>query len=252
MAGKKGDIIVITVEEEGHAAAHGGSWKVAYADFVTAMMALFLLMWLLLALKPQQKAQLSMYFKSPDTPVQETKDGKPIIGEVVNSKELVSRLDKPKRTQLAVAGKIKELLKDQKISPGSGLKVDDRGVSMELPSSALFAPGSANLTPAAEQMLDQAAEILKKNEVVLQVRGHADDEEAKGSQFPNKWVLSAARAAAAVRYISSRFTVPPARMQAVGYGDSRPLVPPDTPENRGKNRRIEIYYSPAEQGEAPI
>jgi chemotaxis protein MotB len=240
----KRQIIVIAKPAEDHGAAHGGSWKVAYADFVTALMALFLLLWLLMALKPQQKAQLSMYFRSPDVAVKESKDGRPVFGEVVDSATLVKRMTPAKKAQLAVAGKIKSLLREQaQVMEGAGVRVDEDGVSLAIPGDRLFAPGTTRLLPGAEGLLAQAAEILKKHEVVLEVRGHSDDAEALASPFKDKWVFSAARAAAVLNEIASQFALPPVRMSAAGYADSRPLGPDRTPEERAANRRIEIYYA---------
>jgi chemotaxis protein MotB len=244
MPPKKRQIIVITKPSEDHAAAHGGSWKVAYADFVTALMALFLLLWLLIALKPQQKAQLALYFRSPDVAVKESKDGVPVLGEVVDSATLVKRMPPSKKTQLAVAGKIKALLnKETQVMDGAGVRVDEDGVSLAIPSTRLFASGSTRLLPGAVQLLSQAAEILKKHDVVLEIRGHSDDDEAAASPYKDKWVFSAARAAAVLGEIADQFAVPPARMSAAGYADSRPLGPDRTPEERAANRRIEIYYA---------
>jgi len=241
---KKREIVVITKPTEDHAAAHGGSWKVAYADFVTALMALFLLLWLLIALKPQQKAQLALYFRSPDVAIQESKDGRPVIGEVVDSATILKRMPPTQKAQLEVAGKIKALLRaDAQAMEGAGVRVDDEGVSLDIPSSELFAPGSTRLQPWAGRVLAQAAEILKKHDVVLEIRGHSDDEEAQASPFKDKWVFSAARAAAVLDKIAQQFSLPPARMSAAGFADSRPLGPDRTPEERAANRRIEIYYA---------
>ena len=65
-----------------------------------------------------------------------------------------------------------------------------------------------------------------------------------GGAYPSNWELSAARAAAALRYIVERGQIPATRLRAVGYADTRPILPNDSPENRIRNRRIEFYYHP--------
>ncbi|EPR42369.1 Motility protein B, N-terminal domain containing protein [Desulfovibrio sp. X2] len=240
------EIVVIRKPAEEHHEHHGGSWKVAYADFVTAMMALFLLLWLLLALKPQQKQQLAQFFRNPESvKAHVDENGKPIIGEIVDAKQAIARLDVRQRLQLDVAGQLKELLKDElKTLPGAGVTLDDKGgIKVTLPSSALFKAGSVDLTPEAMRILDGVAAVLMKHQVNLQVRGYSDDQEVQGTRYPNKWEFSAARAAAALEYITHKFTLPPVHYEAVGLGDSRPLVPNTSDENRALNRRIEIYYS---------
>jgi len=242
---RRREIIVIRKPAEEHHGHHGGSWKVAYADFVTALMALFLLLWLLMALKPQQKQEVAKMFRPSASEQGEVNgEGVTTYGESAGAMKIINKLDPKQRKQLELAGQIKELVKTQLHLPGSGVTVDDNGgVLLKLPSGILFAPGSSELTPEAQRILDGVASMLMKHKINLQIRGHADDMETKGSGYPGKWEFSAARAAAALKYITTKFTLPPVRYEAVGYADSRPLAPNTSEENRVLNRRIEIYYS---------
>lgn len=240
---RKREIIVIHKPAEEHHGHHGGSWKVAYADFVTALMALFLLLWLLMALKPQQKQEIAKMFKPGEAAQGDVGEGSPVFGE--SAGKIMTKLDPKQRQQLELAGQLKALVKDEvRNMPGSGVTVDDRGgILLKLPSSILFAPGTSELTPEAQRILDGVATMLMKHKINLQVRGHTDDAEAKGTGYPSKWEFSAARAAAALKYITTKFTLPPVRYEAVGFGDSRPMAPNTSEENKKLNRRIEIYYS---------
>jgi len=242
---RRREIIVIRKPAEEHHGHHGGSWKVAYADFVTALMALFLLLWLLMALKPQQKQEIARMFQgTAQTQGDVGGEGTPVFGELTSSK-IVTRLDQKQRQQLELAGQLKELVKTR--MPGSvnaGVTVDDKGgVLLKLPSGILFASGASDLTPEAQRLLDGVAGMLMKHKINLQVRGHADDQESRGTGYGSQWEFSAARAAVALRYLTGKFTLPPVRYEAVGYGDSRPLVANTSAENRQLNRRIEIYFA---------
>ncbi len=240
---RSGPTIIVRREEPEDEGSHGGSWKVAYADFVTALMALFLLLWLLMALKPQDKAALAVFFQSPED-AQNSEVGKPLIGEAASRDIVIIRSDPLKRTQLNVAGKLKELLKNTpKISQNSGLSVDDRGVALEIGTAVLFEPDSARLTWLARQMLDQVAEIFFTYKADITISGHSDSDEARGAGYDSEWELSMARAGAAMEYVADKFPDPPGRMEIRAYGDSRPQTRGDTPEARQKNRRIEIHYS---------
>jgi len=106
----------------------------------------------------------------------------------------------------------------------------------------MFMPGSATLRPEGIKVLQGVVEVLKKHKMNLAVRGHTDDEETGGSVYPSKWELSAARAAAAARYIIESAGISSTRVKAVGYADSNPLVPNTTAENKAVNRRVEFYY----------
>ena len=251
MAKSKGtpNIIIIKKGGEGHAPHHGGSWKVAYADFVTAMMAFFLLMWLISALKPQQKEVLSIVFKEGQhdsrSEVKQSvvqamfipKDAKVGLAEM--------KLSEKDQIKYEVALLVKELLaKDKDLQSNSGISSDNAGVLMQVNNAVMFAPNSAVLKPEAAKMLKGVADILLAQKVDLVIRGHTDDTENGSGLYPSKWELSAARAAACLRYIlaTSNGAVAATRLRASGYADSRPLVPVFDEAGRAANRRVEFYY----------
>lgn len=74
------------------------------------------------------------------------------------------------------------------------------------------------------------------------MRGHTDDIPVRSAKYPSNWELSAARAAAALRYIVEKGGINPSRLKAVGYAGTRPLVPNTSEANRAINRRVEFYF----------
>jgi len=250
VAKNKGGNTVIIKRKGGdeHAAHHGGSWKVAYADFVTAMMAFFLLMWLIAALKPQQKESLAIVFKDIKGNPTEIKQGvAPAVFIPKDAKIGLAEMKLSEKDQLKyeVALLVKELLAQNKeLQSNSGISADNAGVLMHVNNSVMFAPNSAVLKPEAAKMLDGVADILLAEKVNMVIRGHADDTESGGNQYPSKWELSAARAAAALRYILGKGggAIAATRMRAAGYADSRPLVPVVDDASRAANRRVEFFY----------
>lgn len=245
--GEPSPIIIVKKGGGGHKAHHGGSWKVAYADFVTAMMAFFLLLWLIASLKPQQKNELALVFQDKNAPTKEKVVNLEKIPTFMAKDAKVGRpefkLSQENKLRYEVALMIKEIISnDPNLRQTSGVSSDSAGVLLNVNSPVLFDPNSATLKPGSDKMLQGIIDILKAHKIDLVVRGHADDGESGGGLYPSKWELSSARAAAIVRYIVEKGGIPPTRVRAVGYGDSQPLVPPTSPEARAKNRRVEFYY----------
>jgi chemotaxis protein MotB len=100
------------------------------------------------------------------------------------------------------------------------------------------------LKPEAAKLLEGVTNIMLSQKVNLVIRGHTDDSENGNGLYPSKWELSAARAAACLRYVlaKSNGAIAATRMRAAGYADSRPLVPVFDDASRAANRRVEFYY----------
>jgi chemotaxis protein MotB len=243
----KDKTVVVYRESEGeHGGHHGGSWKVAYADFVTAMMAFFLLLWLVVSLKPQRKQELSLVFQDKNVPSKEKTQNLEKVPTFISPDAIRGnpefKLSQENKLKYEIALLIKELISsDPNVKNNSGVSNESSGVLMQVSNSVMFRPGSAELTPAAAKVLDGVAKILRDFKINLTVRGNADDEE--GGPYPSKWELSAARAAAAARYLAEKAQIPTTRLRAVGLADSQPLVPPTSAENKSRNRRIEFFYT---------
>ncbi len=119
--------------------------------------------------------------------------------------------------------------------------LEDR-VILRLNDEVTFKPGSANLRPEALPILDKVREVIQAVPGEILVAGHTDNTPIHTARFPSNWALSAARAATVVDVLLAPGTIAKRRIAAVGYGDSRPRVPNDSPENRRKNRRVEIIF----------
>ncbi|WP_428567321.1 MAG: OmpA/MotB family protein [Solidesulfovibrio sp. DCME] len=217
--------------------SHGSSWKVAYADFVTAMMAFFLLMWILAMVPPSVQRQLEDYFKATPAALQAG------LSPEKNDKQAVAPRSRDEAMRYAIALRFKKIItEDPFLKAASGISADDVGVLLRIQNGVLFTPGSASLTAEAKRILADAVDILKTYNVSLIIRGHADAEEAAKGNFASNWELSGARAAAAARYLIAAGDIEPTRIRAVAYGDSRPLVPNLSADAAARNRRVEFYF----------
>ncbi|GFK94161.1 Motility protein B [Fundidesulfovibrio magnetotacticus] len=250
-------IIIKKVKKGGHGGAHGGSWKVAYADFVTAMMAFFLVMWLVNSLPKEKREEIAQYFQSfslLDT------GGKPglipatdlsQIAQPQNPPSIVEPLSetpsgpaKEKSEAEKAAEAVKEAieakvpdLKDQII-----VKTEADRLIVEVVEDAkgkpLFALGRSDLTPDARRALAAVApQFAKAGKGRLTVEGHTDAYSYAGERFTN-WELSTERAAAARRELEKAGVAQDAVGQVAGFAATRPFVP-ENPFDP-KNRRIRL------------
>lgn len=223
-----------------------GSWKVAYADFVTAMMAFFLLMWILNMVPPETKAGLAAYFSGEGTfessnvsPV----SNNPFIQDTSKIDMRDLRMSELEKSHYAIAQKIQRMLMSDAIPQSStGISADDVGVLLRVNSDTTFQPGSAELTAEGRKVMKDVLAVLKEYNLYLVVRGHADPRETTaGSPYPSDWELSGARAAGAVRYLVEN-GIKATRLRAVAYADTRPLEPNMMGHDSAKNRRVEFYF----------
>ncbi len=243
--GNRGRLYIIRQDEAPHAGHHGGSWKVAYADFVTALMALFLLLWLLMALKPQQKEAIAVFFQDPSA-AGELAKGAPTPTTGPTSE--VVRTTKERQMLRTISGQLKELVsKDPELGKQSGISMDSHGASIRISSQMLFQQGTAQSTQEMMKVLQDVANVLKTQDVTLEVRGHTDDTEPVHAPYKSRWELSAARAAAVINVLVNHFGISPERLTAIGSADTQPLVPNDTEANRARNRRVEFLFSPTKE-----
>jgi chemotaxis protein MotB len=113
-------------------------------------------------------------------------------------------------------------------------------IVIRFPDATAFESGSAALAPNFVPTLNRIASVIKATKGTLLVSGHTDDTPIATTHFRSNWDLSAARAVSVVHHLIENASIPPARITAQGFADSRPLVANDSPTNRAKNRRVEI------------
>lgn len=136
---------------------------------------------------------------------------------------------------------VETMMQEEKIHGET--KIDKEGLHISLQEEgrmAFFESGKAELTPRMVEILDKLSPALKKlteNQDIL-VEGHTDNRPIATMQFASNWELSTARATSVVRYLVRDKKFPADKLAAVGYGEYRPGVPNDSPENQAKNRRV--------------
>ena len=252
MAGDKAKKIIIVKKKKGGGGGHhGGSWKVAYADFVTAMMAFFMVMWIL-GMDDKVKQAVEGYFSNPIGYKKGYGAGaSPISSGASPAKAATQQVrilmrGAESQAMSKAAAQIKQLITGDQSLKQLHAKVDvnvtQDGLRIELVESGdgqtFFPIGSTSMKPAtviALQLIEPAIESLA-NPVVIE--GHTDAVRYGTGAGYNNWDLSAERANAARRVLEAS-GLPPERVDEVrGMADRRPRVPDDP--YAPANRRISI------------
>ena len=100
------------------------------------------------------------------------------------------------------------------------------------------------MNPESFSVLDDISDkMLKKISNNIRIEGHSDSDTIENKRYPSNWELSIARSVNVVKYLSRLGNIMPERLAAVGYGDSKPLFPNDSPENKNMNRRVAIVIT---------
>jgi chemotaxis protein MotB len=250
--GKPGSkIIIVKKKVKGHGGHHGGSWKVAYADFVTAMMAFFMVMWIL-GMDQQLRQAIEGYFSNPvgykkgysggATPIS---SGSSPASVKTNAVFLASREYQRKRfdeVSNTLHEKLDSVAQVGKLRAKVEIVVTDAGLRIELIESGtgdtFFPSGSAEIKPQGKEALEVIAEELARLENPIAIEGHTDAAPfARGAAFTN-WELSNARANAARRILESTAISVGRIVEVTGYAD-RQLRNPQNPRDPS-NRRISL------------
>jgi len=226
---------IIIKKKGGHGGHHGGAWKVAYADFVTAMMALFIVLWLLNSSKQIQEA-VGGYFKDPTGTSK--KVGSNMAGGGDNF--VLTRDNMPKlKDQLQQT--IRQMSDFEKLKNHIEMTVTAEGLRIELSESAsgtFFDTGSAKLMPDGTQILVSLAHELGQLPNKISIEGHTDSQPYSPSAAYGNWELSSDRANAARRVMQGSGLRADQVVQVRGFADQR-LRKPDSPLDPA-NRRISL------------
>ena len=227
--------IIIIKKKGGHGGHHGGAWKVAYADFITAMMALFIVLWLMNSSKQLQVA-VGGYFKDPTGTAKQVGTNQSGSGESLpltkkNLAELKEQLQKNIRS-------INDL---EKLRKNIEMTVTAEGLRIELLESekgTFFDSGSSTLNQSGREMLVLLAEELGKVPNRISIEGHTDAKPFAEKANYSNWELSSDRANAARRLMQQSGIRADQVSQVRGFADQRLRNPKDPLE--ASNRRISI------------
>lgn len=273
MADDKRPIIIKKIKKGGHGGHHGGAWKVAYADFVTAMMAFFLLLWLLSSVEEGKLESLADYFtptiglrdaqgigfeggtsanidgtKKSDRSQPGIIVGIDVTGSTQNQVEKTAVIEGEKDAQLFEKAEesIKRAFEEnpnlRDLADNIIVEQSPEGLKIEITDSdkyPMFQPGSSILSPFGQEILRKMNGIIDVMPNFISVTGHTDVSplSSRGEAYSN-WELSIERANAARRYLL-QIGMEPERPKAVTGKASTELLLPKQPLSP-RNRRITV------------
>ena len=140
-----------------------------------------------------------------------------------------------------ISDEIKDSVSDMSSAmPWIDASITENQVTISLEGSVAFEPGVADINSKAFPALKGIGKLINKIPNAVRVEGHSDNVPISTPKFPSNWELSIARAVNVTKYLIAHANVSPLRLSAVGYGDSKPLLPNDTAKHKAKNRRVEI------------
>jgi chemotaxis protein MotB len=238
--------IIIIKKVSGHGGHHGGAWKVAYADFVTAMMALFIVLWLLSSSAKVKKA-VAGYFNDPkssqkETGTSKTGDDDAIPVDQKNVQKLKEQIEKA----------IQERKDLEKLAKQIEITITPEGLRIELiedKNGTFFQSGSAKLSDDGQQLLAMLAGQLKPLPNHLLLEGHTDATPYSADTGYTNWELSADRANSARRLLQSDGVGQQQISQVRGYADQLLRVKNDPLDP--SNRRISLIVQWVTTAEPP-
>jgi chemotaxis protein MotB len=219
-----------------HGGHHGGAWKVAYADFVTAMMALFIVLWLMGSSEPVKKA-VAGYFRDPAGKATEKGSGHGGVGENISSrKDDMGKLKEKLESAMKQSPELEKLKSQVQMTvTGEGLRVE----LLESEIGTFFEKGSSHPSGAGKNMLDLLASELGKMPNRLLIEGHTDSQPfATSAGGYSNWELSADRANSARKLMQEGGLKADQVAEVRGFADQR-LRKPEDPTN-ASNRRVSI------------
>ena len=196
-------------------------WVVSYADFITMLLALFMVMYALLRMDNERlydfNLQMQEKFKT-------------------NKIKNVTKVQESNKLN-----ELEKLLEDNITQSESvDLIRTEKGIVIRLNSSIIFDEGSAQIKPGAIKTLNEIVNVLTKIDNPVIIEGHTDSTPISNKQFPSNWELSTARATNIISYLVKTEQISPKRLRAIGYGEYMPVATNTTISGRMLNRRVDI------------
>ncbi len=197
---------------------HRDRWLLSYADLVTLLLALFIVMY---AAADHDRAQkIAASFNAQNT----------------GGNGILPSFDSPEKRGDEIGGKF---LNNPVLMQKTKMKQTDRGLIVSLSEAGFFAPGGAVVNGEAESVIAAIVESMRDSRVPVRVEGHTDSLPIANARYPSNWELSTARAASVLMKLTEQ-GIAPERLSAAGYGGFQPVADNSTAEGRAQNRRVDV------------
>lgn len=212
-------------------------WLLSYADFITLLLAVFIMLFASLRHNRQSIGTMSTAIHS----------GFDRLGVGTNVQLKGGNNVRPMQRVRPSAGDTSELALQLQRVFGDAIskrevvvQVTNEGLILRMQDLGFFESGNAALLPRAIQQLQDTARILERYSFEVRVEGHSDDRPIRTAAFHSNWELSTARAMSVLSVLVNQSGFPPNRVAVMGYGPYRPVADNGTADGRQKNRRVDL------------
>jgi chemotaxis protein MotB len=226
-------------------------WLVSYADFITLLLALFVVMYAFSQVNGDKNRVLAeslarTFHAQRDRPIAEPPPvPAPAPVPLIEDREAIRKARHFAETQRRQQERMESIAHDimstfAPLVENGQVRViqSNRGLGVEINASVLFAPSQAIVQENSSRLLEAVAQVLKNDDYAIQVEGHTDNIPIT-EKFPSNWELSAVRASSVVRLLIDN-GVEATRLTAVGHGENLPVDSNDSEEGRTRNRRVTV------------
>jgi len=213
-----------------------GSWQTVYTGFVLILLCFFIM---LCSFSTMEEAKVTRFVKSFVNTLSimpggvKTEPAKVVIPPSPDIVSIESELGK-------IVQNLKTYAREQGLENDLSFSAEDKGLVIRLSDNILFDLGDAEISKEGLTFLNKIASLLSRTSHDILIEGHTDNLPIHTEKFPSNWELSTMRAVNVLRFFLDQEGLSLHKLYAVGYGEFQPIFRNDTPENRAKNRRVEI------------
>ncbi|WP_120166337.1 flagellar motor protein MotB [Thermohalobacter berrensis] len=229
-------------------------WMLTYSDMVTLLLCFFVLLFSFSKIDAQKFQAIIRSFQGSLGVL----EGGKTIEEIpyINNGNLPSDLTTVEREELedfrVLKAHIEEYAKEKGIENKIIVEIEERGLIIRVLDNLFFDSGKADIKHQAKEVLLYIGDVLKEDKFKdkhIKIEGHTDTDPINTYRFPSNWELSAIRATNVLRFLIEKKDIDGSRISSAGYAYYRPVASNDTPENKAKNRRVDIVILKSSYGE---
>lgn len=239
--------------------SRGGNWLTTFSDLMSLLLTFFILLFSISSVSSEKFSVASASLQG--ALIGESGGGAILNGNGIsqestgsgNSKELDAGAMANQNTIPEQVTKMYEealkIIEKEGIGEQINVRSDQDGVYLDIQESILFDSGKATISNIGKETLASLGDLLVLSDNDIIVEGFTDDVPIGRANYTTNWELSADRAMGVVRFLAEQRRIDPSRLSGRGYGEFNPVAPNDTPQNRAKNRRVNIVlvYKPGEE-----
>lgn len=227
-------------KKKANTGSEGPGWLTTFNDLMTLLMVFFVMLFTMSSIDIKK---LKDFQDALQSGLGVLKEGQRVSVGLIEPyiPSNMESMTTPEEIEEKVPDEIRDFVKAFDSEPEITATYTKKGMLITLSNTVLFQFGAVDINPESFPVLDKIAAAISKMSEFVRVEGHTDNVPVVYSRrFPSNWELSIKRAVNVIKYFIEVGKIPPKRLSAVGYGESKPLFPNDTPEHRAGNRRVEI------------